>query len=294
MTVKKLTIDADNNGRRIDNFLISIYKNIPKSKIYNIIRKGEVRVNSSRIKPHYKLRLGDLVRIPPNLTSVKKLKKIIKDKDIANHTNNPLYEDSDYLVLNKKAGISVHGGTKNLVGLIDIVREKFGANIDLCHRLDKDTTGCIVFGKNKKAVKHFNESIKNHDVAKTYYAILKGTFTNEIILDTPVYKTDPVKSKDSTSKFKPIKKLNNSMLVEVQIYTGRTHQIRIHSSSIGHPIIFDNKYGDIEFNKSINTKASKNIALHSKSIIYKDINSKYIRISSDLPDEFECLIKDLQ
>ena len=294
MTVKKLTIDADNNGRRIDNFLISIYKNIPKSKIYNIIRKGEVRVNSSRIKPHHKLCSGDLVRIPPNLTAVKKLKKIIKDKDIANHTNDSLYEDSDYLVLNKKAGISVHGGTKNFVGLIDIVREKFGANIDLCHRLDKDTTGCIVFGKNKKAVKHFNESIKNHDVTKTYYAILKGAFNNEIILDTPVYKTDPVKSKDSTSKFKPIKKLNNSTLVEVQIYTGRTHQIRIHSSSIGHPIIFDNKYGDIEFNKSINTKATKNIALHSKSIIYKDINSKYIRISSDLPDEFECLIKDLQ
>ena len=286
MSVKKLKINIDNEGRRIDNFLLSIYKNIPKTKIYKIIRKGEVRVNSSRIKAHYKLVVDDIVRIPPNLQSDKIIEKKIRDKDVEFYLDEILYNDNNYLVINKKRGISVHGGTKNYIGIIDIARKKYGKEIDLCHRLDKDTTGCLVLAKNKKSVKHFNESLKNYSINKHYSAILKGNLMNDINVDMPIYKNDSNKLKSSTSKFKIVKELNNCTLVDVQIFTGRTHQIRIHASSIGHPVLFDNKYGDKDFNKLFKTKNQKDIMLHSRSIIFKDMNSKLIKINSDIPSKF--------
>ncbi len=290
MSVKKLKINIDNEGRRIDNFLLSIYKNIPKTKIYKIIRKGEVRVNSSRIKAHYKLVVDDIVRIPPNLHSDKIIEKKIRDKDVDFYLDEILYDDNNYLVINKKRGISVHGGTKNYIGIIDIARKKYGKEIDLCHRLDKDTTGCLVLAKNKKSVKHFNESLKNYSINKHYSAILKGNLMNDINVDMPIYKNDSNKLKSSTSKFKIVKELNNCTLVDVQIFTGRTHQIRIHASSIGHPVLFDNKYGDKDFNKLFITKNQKVIMLHSRSIIFKDMNSKLIKINSDIPSKFNELL----
>jgi len=294
MSVKKLKINKDNEGRRLDNFLLSIYKNIPKSKIYKIIRKGEVRVNSSRIKPHYKLVLDDIIRIPPNLNSDKPIRKNIGDDAIEHHVSNILYEDSNYLIINKKTGITVHGGTKNFIGLIDLVRKKFGNHIDLCHRLDKNTTGCLVFAKNKKSVKHFNESLKNQAITKTYSAILTGKLKKNINIEKSIYKNNPDKLKPSTSKIKIIKQLKNTTFVDIQIFTGRTHQIRIHTSAINHPVLFDNKYGNKEFNKLINTETIKNIALHSKSIIFKDMSSKIINISAQLPKSFNDLINELK
>jgi 23S rRNA pseudouridine955/2504/2580 synthase len=294
MSVKKLKVNADNEGRRIDNYLLSIYKSVPKSKIYKIIRKGEVRVNSSRIKAHYKLCINDLIRIPPNLDTSETINKIIEKKDIKNHISDILYEDANYLILNKNKGISVHGGTKHFVGLIDIVRKKFGENIDLCHRLDKDTTGCIVFAKNKKSVKHFNETLKNQNITKTYNAILVGNLKKNIKIDTPIYKEDPLKIKNSLSKFKIIKNMKNCTFVEVQIYSGRTHQIRLHASSINHPVLFDDKYGDHIFNKSLTNITTKNIALHSKSIIFKDISLNKIEIYADLPQSFKIMIDELE
>jgi len=294
MSVKKLIINDENEGRRLDNFLLSVYKNVPKSKIYKIIRKGEVRVNSSRAKPHYKLCIKDLIRVPPISNSIKSIQKNIKNIDIETHLSNILYEDTNFIIINKRRGISVHGGSKNFIGLIDIARAKYGEKIDLCHRLDKNTTGCLVFGKNKKAVKHFNDELFDKNVTKIYQVILKGHLHEDIDINTPIFKNDPNKIKESLSKFKIIKKLTNCTLVEVQIFTGRTHQIRIHSSSIDHPVLFDNKYGDDVFNKSIKTSISKNIALHSKSIIFKDFNSNLIDVNSMIPAEFKQLITELQ
>ena len=293
MTVKKLVINDDNSGRRLDNYLISTYKSVPKSKIYNIIRKGEVRVNSSRVKPNYKIKTNDIIRIPPNLNINQPTIKTIEIDLINKHTKNLLFENDNYIVINKKRDIAVHGGTKNIIGLIDVVRNKFGENIDLCHRLDKDTTGCIVFAKNKKSVKHFNEALKNQSVTKTYNAILVGNLKNNIKIDKPIYKDDPQKIKNSLSKFKIVKTLNNFTFVEVQIYSGRTHQIRIHASSINHPVLFDDKYGDQTINKSLTNLSNTKIALHSKSIIFNDLNSNLIEVNAELPPNFVYMIDEL-
>ena len=294
MSVKKLVINNENSGRRLDNYLISTYSSVPKSKIYNIIRKGEVRVNSSRVKPNYKIKTDDIIRIPPNLYIDQTLTKIIGIDLINKHANNILFENDNYIVLNKKSGIAVHGGTKNIIGLIDIVREKYGKNIDLCHRIDKNTTGCLVFGKNKKAVKFFNNLLIDNNVKKTYQAVLKGKLKKNIVVNKPIYKNIATKSKNSISKFKIIEYLNNATLVEVQIYTGRSHQIRIHAALINHPIIFDNRYGDKDFNKSFDKNIRKKIALHSKSISFINLDSEILNIECNPPNEFNDLVKMLK
>lgn len=294
MSVKKLIINNDNSGRRLDNYLISTYSSVPKSKIYNIIRKGEVRVNSSRVKPNYKIKTDDIIRIPPNLNIDQPLTKTVGIDLIKKHAGNILFENDNYIVINKKSGIAVHGGTKNIIGLIDIIREKYGKNIDLCHRIDKNTTGCLVFGKNKKAVKFFNNLLIDNNVKKTYQAVLKGKLKKNKVVNKPIYKNIATKSKNSISKFKIIEHLNNATLVEVQIYTGRSHQIRIHSALINHPIIFDNRYGDKDFNKSFDKNIRKKIALHSKSISFINLDSEILNIECNPPNEFNNLVKMLK
>ncbi len=158
MTVKKIEVSADNAGRRLDNYLFSIYKNVPKSKLYNIIRKGELRINSGRVKPNRKLEVGDLIRIPPNLeNSESPDRKInIPPKMLITLRERIIYEDGNYIVLNKPAGLAVHGGTDNSFGVIDVLRQMFDDSIDLCHRIDKYTSGCLVLSKNKLLNRHFN------------------------------------------------------------------------------------------------------------------------------------------
>ena len=293
MSVKIVEVNSDNNDRRLDNFLISILKDLPKSKIYKIIRKGEVRVNSSRAKPDYKIKKGDLIRIPPNLDIPKNSKKFIKPELINKFKDNIIYEDKNYLIINKKSGISVHGGTKNFIGIIDILREIHGENIDLCHRLDKYTSGCLVFGKNKQSVKHFNELLKKRDIKKTYIAILKGNLKKNLIVDSPVYKNKN-KIKKSISSFKKIKNLKGCSLARIQISTGRTHQIRIHAASINHPIIFDDKYGDVTFNNKLGKNLNKNIALHSQQIEFTDQFSKSISVKCPNPAYMDIFIDRLR
>jgi len=163
------------SGRRLDNYLISIYKSVPKSKIYSIIRKGEVRVNSGRVKPNSKISSGDLIRIPPYLNEDKKEFKHIVSKSSKNLiSNNILFEDNNFIIINKPYGIAVHGGTKNNIGIIDVVRSIYDDSIDLCHRIDKETSGCLVLSKNKKSNKWFNKLLLDKKIKKKYIAILKG------------------------------------------------------------------------------------------------------------------------
>ena len=294
MTVKKLIINKDNSDRRIDNYLLSLYKNVPKSKIYNIIRKGEVRVNSKRIKPSYKLKIDDLVRIPPYLDGPLTHNKKISPYLIEKHTTKIIYEDNNYIVTNKNNDIAVHAGSKNGIGLIDIFRLKFGNHIELCHRLDKQTSGCLVLAKNKKSVKYFSNLLSTNDIKKTYIAILKGKFKNKKIIENEIHKNNSLKLKKSKTIFKLVRQLKNTSIVNVDLHTGRTHQIRIHASQINHPILFDKKYGDKMFDNSINLNFKKTLALHSKSISFKDQNSKIIKASASYPDEFKKLIKALK
>tara|TARA_B100000497_G_scaffold30118_1_gene35196 strand:- start:1157 stop:2068 length:912 start_codon:yes stop_codon:yes gene_type:complete len=303
MPVKILKVNQDNDGRRIDNYLMSIYKNIPKSKIYSIIRKGEVRVNSGRVKPNSKIQSDDLIRIPPYLTEDKKDFKQIIDKNLKNLIkNNIIFENNNYIVINKPSGIAVHGGTKNSIGIIDIIRSTHSDSIDLCHRIDKETSGCLVLSKNKKSNKWFNKLLIDKKIKKKYLAILKGHLGSNKEINTLINKsqTSNKKSfisddgKESISIFKPKLKLNSSCLAEIEIFTGRTHQIRVQSNHIGHPVLNDDRYGDKDFNKEMSPKNIKRMALHSMLVEFNDMDNKFISVKAELDDSFLQLLEVLK
>ena len=286
MSVKKIVIDVDNSNRRLDNYLMSLLFDIPKSKIYSMIRKGEIRINSGRVKPSSKIQSGDNLRLPPYITIPLKDKVYIPEHLKALIKKSIIYDDTNFIAINKPIGLAVHGGTDNKFGVISIMRSIFGHSIDLCHRIDKETSGCLVFSKNKKSSKHFYEQLTGRKVNKVYRALLKGRLAKNIEIKTPVGDN----RQSAQSKFKIIKKFKNSTYVEVQIFTGRTHQIRVHANGMGHPIINDKKYGDWDFNKKISKKV-KRMGLHAHKLSFVDKDFTEINLIAEIDETFEDLIK---
>ena len=286
MSVKKIVVDEDSSKRRLDNYLLALLFNLPKSKIYSMIRKGEVRINSGRVKPSNKINTGDEIRLPPYINIPKKDKVLIPENLKKTISQAILYEDKNYIIINKPTGIAVHGGTDNKFGLISVMRDIFNEKVDLCHRIDKETSGCLVFSLNKKSTKHFNDLLQSRKVTKKYKAILKGTITKDIIINNYIGE----ESQLAISKFNIINSSGNASYVDIEITTGRTHQIRIHSNEIGHPVINDSKYGDWKFNRSIRN-LGKRMALHAHTIEFTDRLGKQIKVVAKLDKEFNNLLK---
>ena len=306
MNGKNLNIIEDHEGRRIDNYLINVYKSLPKSKIYSMIRKGEIRVNSGRIKPTYKLKLDDEVRIPPYLIDFDNDQPDIKitPSRIQAFDTSIIYQNEDYIVVNKESELSVHSGTNNKFGLRDIARAKFPLlEIDLCHRIDKSTSGCILLAKNKKFLRHFNKQLKANEVVKKYEAILVGVLKKNMKIESNIdistkehhHKVQEAEDgKKAISTFKVLKKFNSFTHVEILISTGRMHQIRVQSSNLNHPIVNDKKYGLFDLNKYIVKKTSINrLALHAASISFQDLNRKTVNYHATINNEFDILLSQL-
>ena len=302
MSVKNITVDHDNEGRRVDNFLFSNFKNIPKSKIYKVIRKGEVRVNSKRVKPHTKLSANDLIRIPPNLVNQDKVIDINTSK-YAYLKDRVIYDDEDFLIYNKPSNYSVHSGTKNDHGLIDILRAVLKNNsLNLCHRLDKGTSGCLVIAKNQKFLGFFNNQLKTREVKKIYHAIVKDYISSEMFLEDIIdtrtkgsFKKVSInkEGKEAKSILKPIKRLNSSSLIEIKILTGRTHQIRAQCENIKNNVANDNKYGCKDFNTRLKQSGVKRLGLHSSEISFLDLENKRNTFVADYDDEFKKMLSYL-
>lgn len=302
MSVKNITVDHDNEGRRVDNFLFSNFKNIPKSKIYKVIRKGEVRVNSKRVKPHTKLSANDLIRIPPNLINQDKVIDINTSK-YSHLKDRVIYDDEDFLIYNKPSNYSVHSGTKNDHGLIDILRAVLKNNsLNLCHRLDKGTSGCLVIAKNQKFLGFFNNQLKTREVKKIYHAIVKDYISSEMFLEDIIdtrtkgsFKKVSInkEGKEAKSILKPIKRLNSSSLIEIKILTGRTHQIRAQCENINNNVANDNKYGCKDFNAHLKQSGVKRLGLHSSEISFLDLENKRNTFVADYDDEFKKMLSYL-
>ncbi|MDA9947185.1 RluA family pseudouridine synthase [bacterium] len=306
MNRKNLNIIEDHAGRRIDNYLINVYKSLPKSKIYSMIRKGEIRVNSGRIKPTYKLKLNDEIRIPPYLIDFNNDEPDIKipPSRIKSFNSSIIYQNDDYIVVNKEPELSVHSGTNNQFGLIDIARATFPLlEIDLCHRIDKSTSGCVLLSKNKTFLRHFNKQLKSNEVVKKYEAILVGVMKNDMKIETKIDLStkehhhrvqEAEHGKKAVSFFKILKKYNTFSHVEILITTGRMHQIRVQSSNLNHPIVNDKKYGLFDLNKSIAKETSINrLALHAASISFLDLNRQKVNYLATKNNEFDILLSQL-
>lgn len=277
--VQFVEISADHAGQRIDNYLMCQLNGIPKSMIYRIIRKGEVRVNKGRIKPEYRIQQGDVIRIPPVRQAEKKEPGKAPDKILRDIESRILFEDKRILILNKPSGLAVHGGSGLSFGLIEVMRElrPNDKELELVHRLDRDTSGCLIIAKKRSALRRLHEQLREGTMDKRYLTLLKGKWKGTgRWVDAPLLKNVvrsgerlvfvDEKGKQARTQFIPYSVGAEASLMSVKLDTGRTHQIRVHAQHIGYPIAGDNKYGDDDFNRELKNKGLKRLFLHAASL----------------------------
>lgn len=278
--VKFIEIDEDISGQRIDNFLRNQLKNIPKSMIYRIVRKGEVRVNKKRIKPEYKLQAGDLVRIPPvRLPEGKETVPVSPNlKKVAGLEDHIIYEDEHFLVLNKPSGLAVHGGSGLKFGAIEALRalRPTARYLELVHRIDRDTSGVLLIAKKRSALRKLQEGFREKTIHKHYYALVMGEWKSQWReVNAPLQKNEVnsivrvrPNGKPSLTRFKVIEKFKEATLIDASPVTGRTHQIRVHVQYKGHPIAWDDRYGDPRFDAYTGQFGLDRLFLHAHVIYF--------------------------
>lgn len=308
--VHSVTVDENKVSQRIDNFLFNYLKNIPKSKIYRIIRKGEVRVNKKRVKPDYKLCYQDEIRIPPlrPALSLAEQKEMEPSESLIELVRNSIILDNaELMAVNKPSGLPVHGGSGLTGGVINILRVMFKEYkfVELIHRLDKDTSGCLLIAKTGAALRNCQKAWQENTVEKYYYCLVKGHWPKSLQkIDVPLQKNTlqsgerivrvDSQGKPSITYFKPLEYLKNATLLEVKLGTGRTHQIRVHSAHAGHPIAGDPKYGDKAFNQEMKKEGLTRLFLHALKLILPSSCSKQTELIAELPKELSALIEKIR
>ena len=305
--VEFVTVGPDQGGQRIDNFLLRHLKGVPKTLIYRILRKGEVRVNKGRIKPDYRVQAGDEIRIPPVRRSCQDEKRPPSNRSVNALSDRILYEDDRLIIINKPSGMAVHGGSGVSHGVIETMRHwrQDLHYVELVHRLDRETSGCLVLAKKRSALRQLHELLREGDVEKRYLALVKGAWTRgkqrvEIALSKNVLRSGERmvnvndEGKMAVSTFRPLSVGKKASLMEIHIETGRTHQIRVHATHLGHPIAGDDKYGDKEFNREMREMGLSRLFLHARSLAFtlaEPHNS--IAVNAPLDDELTQVLDKL-
>ena len=277
-----LEVDEDSAGQRLDNFLMRHLKGLPKTWVYRIIRTGEVRINKGRAQAESRVEAGDRIRVPPLRLSAPKPATPV----LAAHGEpfRILFEDDHLIALDKPSGLAVHGGSGISQGVIERLRASRPdtTTLELVHRLDRETSGVLLVAKRRSALRHIQDQFRGRETGKTYLALVKGQWpSNKRVVDIPLYKyqaltpsgeterrvqvvgeSDP-RGQRAISLVKVARLVGPHSLLEVVIKTGRTHQIRVHLCSQGHPILGDDKYGDFSLNKALQTQGLKRMFLHA-------------------------------
>jgi len=304
------TVDADRDGQRIDNFLFARLKGVPKGLIYRLLRTGKIRVNGRRIKQTYRLEEDDEVKIPQIDTTESNTPSIggaIKDKIKASI----IYEDENILAINKPAGLAVHPGSKIPYGVIEIMRaiRPDASFLELVHRLDRDTSGCLLIAKNKHSLNAMHDLLRDGDdqsnnVQKTYVVMVKGKWNlGEKVVDVALQSKGPKSDisdsknawKDALTIFRPIQYFKNFTLLNADLKTGRNHQIRLHAAHVGFPVVGDSKHGDFAFNRECKKMGFKRMFLHAAEISYQLPNSRVkTTIKAPMSDELKRFIEGLE
>ncbi len=313
--VQLVDIDADMAGQRVDNFLISRLKGVPKSHIYRLLRKGEVRVNKGRVKPERKLSAGDIVRIPPvrvaeSKAQVRPGQGLVKVLESA-----ILYETASLMVVNKPAGLAVHGGSGINLGLIEALREMRpdARFLELVHRLDRGTSGCVLIAKKRSMLRHLQQALREkslgvagqHGITKIYQALAIGRWPKKRkVVDKPlqryevaggerIVKVSP-QGKQSITEFSILEQYTDATLLEARPITGRTHQIRVHAQFTGHPLLGDDKYGVDETNAEMKEKGLKRLFLHASELtFYLPDSSEPTTVKAPLGPDLQTILNQL-
>lgn len=303
--VEYVEITEDNSDQRLDNFLITRLKGVPKSHIYRIVRKGEVRVNKGRVDIKYRLLEGDIVRIPPVRVAERTEESFVTQNLKDTLLQSILFEDEGFLILNKPAGFAVHGGSGVSSGIIEGLRliRPEAHFLELVHRLDKDTSGCLIIAKKRSALRKLHEIFRNDQIQKTYQALLAGQWARkQLVVTAPLLKNVSKggerivvisqSGKAAETLFKRLKLFRNATLVEASPKTGRTHQIRVHAASLGHPIVGDERYGSDDVNKTFKKKGYKRMFLHAETLRFQHpVTGVFMNILAPLPSQLENLLR---
>ncbi len=304
--VTYIEITEENSDQRLDNFLITHLKGVPKSYIYRIVRKGEVRVNKGRADVKYRLIIGDMIRIPPVRVAAKNEETFVNPGLKETLQNNILFEDEHFFILNKPAGFAVHGGSGISSGIIEGLRliRPEARFLELVHRLDKDTSGCLLIAKKRSALRLLHELFRDDLVQKTYLALLAGQWARKkLIVNAPLQKNInkggermvviSQSGKPAETLFRRLKLFSDSTLVQASPKTGRTHQIRVHAASMGHAIVGDERYGLDEVNRNFKARGYKRMFLHAETLQFKHpVTGVLIKVSAPLPQQLDNLLKN--
>ncbi|QGW20393.1 23S rRNA pseudouridine(955/2504/2580) synthase RluC [Stutzerimonas degradans] len=278
--VQMLEVAPELAGQRIDNFLRTQLRGVPKTLIYRILRKGEVRVNKGRVKPEYKLQAGDLVRVPPLRQAERDEPEPLAQGLLERLEAAIVYEDKALIVLNKPAGIAVHGGSGLSYGVIEALRQlrPDAKELELVHRLDRDTSGLLMIAKKRSMLRHLHQALRGDGVDKRYMALVRGRWeTSKKQVNAPLLKNTlrsgermvevTEDGKEALTLFRVLRRFGDfATLVEARPVTGRTHQIRVHARHAGHSIAGDSKYGDEEFTREIRELGGKRLFLHAYAL----------------------------
>ncbi|MEZ9523114.1 23S rRNA pseudouridine(955/2504/2580) synthase RluC [Enterovibrio norvegicus] len=305
--VQFIDISDDIAGQRIDNFLRNRLKNVPKSMIYRVLRKGEVRVNKKRIKPEYKLQEGDVIRLPPiKIPETAQVEAPNTKLDrVAELENCVIYEDDHMLILNKPSGTAVHGGSGLHFGAIEAMRalRPDARFLELVHRIDRDTSGILLIAKKRSALRHLQAQFREKTVQKYYFALVMGNWKPSMRKVTAPLLKNEVNSivrvnpngKASETRFRVLEQFKEATLVQASPITGRTHQIRVHAQYSGHPIAWDDRYGDRRFDAYTKKFGLSRLFLHAANIKFTHPSTEaQMDISAPMEKKLERTLEGLR
>jgi len=306
--VQWLDISAEQAGQRIDNFLLRVLKGVPKSRVYRLLRKGEVRVNKGRIGPEYRLQSGDKVRIPPVRVAEPPAGAPPPDAVLERLADAVIYEDERLLVLDKPAGIAVHGGSGLDYGVIEGLRalRPQAPYLELVHRLDRETSGCLMIAKKRSELRSLHELLRSGAIRKRYLLLVMGDWRNgpwkvdaalkknQLSGGERIVRVDPT-GKAALTRFRHLETYPGASLMEADLGTGRTHQIRVHAAHAGHPLAGDEKYGDPRFNRRLRELGLKRLFLHAHYLAFEDSErQRAIEVSAPLSADLRHVIQKLE
>jgi 23S rRNA pseudouridine955/2504/2580 synthase len=292
--VSWIDVTEDEAGQRIDNYLIARLKGVPKSHVYRIVRSGEVRINSKRVEASQKVAAGDRIRVPPVRVAER------GEPEVPPHYKLPvLLEDEWLLAIDKPAGIAVHGGSGVAHGVIESLRSMRpdARFLELVHRLDRETSGILLLAKKRAALTALHEMLRSRDMDKRYLAGVSGRFRNElqrvrlalakrVAPDGGKRVSVSEEGQDAETVFRLVERRDAASLLEAELLTGRTHQIRVHLAHLKHPVLGDDKYGDFDLNKALRKKGLKRMFLHASRLAFAHpITGERVAIESPLPGD---------
>jgi len=303
--IRHIDIPAELAGQRIDNYLLRELKGVPRTRVYRLLRRGEVRVNGSRARPAYRLQAGDRLRLPPVRTGEGSVSEP-SGRVLARLRAAVLYEDERVLVIDKPSGLAVHGGSGLAYGVVEALRTLRPELpfLDLAHRLDRDTSGCLVLAKRRSSLRALHGLLRDDRVEKRYLALLRGDFgRRERVVAEPLARGQgpggetvmrvAAEGKPSRTVLRPRSRHGGWTLVEAELHTGRMHQIRAHAAHIGHPVAMDPKYGDPEADRTLRGLGLKRLFLHAASLRFQLPDHPEVHAVSPLPESLQAVLDRL-